>query len=552
MPNREERRRLLAYEIGRMLAAGASQREIARALRLARKTVKRILREQAQRRQEGESAVAVALGRPRVPKGSRLDAFDEKIRGWLEKYPKLTAVRCLEKLQEEGFSGGTTIVRERVKALRAPKVPVTVVVVETAPGQRLEFDWSPYVLADGLKVQLWNATLCWSRALSLAAETNSRQTTILVRLRWTFERIGGVTRECLTDSMPGVVDRWECDLPILNPRFVDFAAHYGFTAAIAPRACPEWKGGCERRFRYHEENLLNGRTIHGLEAYRELLDEWQREKALRRPHPVRGGEIARWLEEERAHLLPLPAKPYDTRDVIVRIVSPTGHAHHLTNEYSLPDGQVGKRVYVCVGPDRVEICDDRARVLIEHERLPDAAGIRMAQHESVQRRARYDVDALVDRLAEWGPVAAEFAGNVRRTRRYAGPELVRLLNLQLGWTLDDLTAAMKHAQDYGCFETRAVERILEARFTPRCFEQLMAESTRRRIQEVMKTHPIAVRALESYASLRIGDRRDPSERKAGHDGETQAGERTDGESDAGADPGGAGGPAAAPDAAEPR
>ena len=34
--------------------------------------------------------------------------------------------------------------------------------------------------------------------------------------------------DLVTDSMHGVVDRWECDHPILNIRFVDFAACYRF------------------------------------------------------------------------------------------------------------------------------------------------------------------------------------------------------------------------------------------------------------------------------------------------------------------------------------
>lgn len=553
MPQRREHRQVLAYEVVRLQQAGRSQREIARALGIARKTVKRILREQERRRQQGESAVVVAAGRPRLSKGSTLDAFEDVIRAWLKTYAKLTAVRCLEKLKEEkGFAGGYTIVRERLKALRAPTVPATAVQVELPVGQRLEFDWSPYVLADGLKVQLWNATLCWSRACCLAGETDTRQTTILSRLRWSFETIGAVPHESLTDSMPGVVDRWECDLPILNARFVDFAAHYRTQAVIAPRACPTWKARCERKFRYHEENLLNGRTIHGFAAYRELLEWWQREKAMRRPHPETGREIGRMLEEERPHLLPLPARPYDTRDVCVRIVSPTGHVHHATNEYSVPDGHVGKRVYVCAGAARLEICDARAQVLIEHERLAEGAGIRMPQLGPATRRGRYDVESLADRLAAWGEIAIDFARGVRRTRRYAGPELVQLLNLQLEWTLDDVVAAMKHALEYGCFESRAVARILEARFTPRRFEELMAESTRRRIQEVMKAHPIGRRPLASYDSLRQGDRPDPSDREEDHDGETQSPSPADGGSDLATDPGRACDPAPPPDEPEPR
>lgn len=548
------RRQALAYEVVRLCEAGRSQREIARALGIARKTIKRLLAEVEARRQKGESAVEAAAGRPRLPKKSKLDAFDAKIRAWLLTYPKLTAVRCLEKLQEEEpeLTCGYTIVREKLNRLRAPAPPDTGLQVELAHGQRLEFDWAQYVLADGLQVQLWNASLPWSRAACLAGETNTRQSTILQCLRLSFETLGGVTRECLTDTMPGVCDGWEADQPILNIRFVDFAVHYGFKVLIAPRASPTYKAVCERRHFYHEQNLLNGRTIRSLEAYRDLLAWWVREKLFRRPHPKTGREIGQMLDEERAYLLPLPAKPYDTRDVCVRIVTATSHAHHATNEYSLPDGHVGRRVYVCASATHVEICDDRAQVLIKHERLPDGAGIQQAQLAAGSRRARYDVDELVDRLGEWGEVAADFARGVRRTRHYAGPELVRLLKLQLGWKLEDVTAAMKHAAEYGCFEAGSVERILEVRFTPRRFEEAMAESTRRRIQETMKAHPIDRRPLESYFGLREGDRPSPNNSEERDDGKKEADRSTEGRENAGTDLGGTGGPAPAAGPAESR
>lgn len=326
---------------------------------------------------------------------------------------------------------GHTIVRERLQSIKgelAPKPPA--MVVKTAIGQRGEFDWSPYELDQGLEVNTWNATLCWSRAGYLAGSPDQKQSRILTLLGRSFAAWEGVPRECLTDSMPGVVDRWECDQPILNARFVDFAAYYGFTVVIAPRGCPKFKARCERRFRYHEDNLLRGRRIASFEHYRELLEWWQREKMMARPHPETKRPIHEMLREERKHLLPLPAKPYDTRDVLVRIVNPTGHVQVESNEYPVPgDGRVGDRVYVCVGVDRIEICDRHAVSLIEHERLPDGAGIQLPQLASAYRRGRYDVEALIERISEWGESAAAFARELRQARRYPGPQLVRLINL---------------------------------------------------------------------------------------------------------------------------
>ena len=59
--------------------------------------------------------------------------------------------------------------------------------------------------------------------------------------------------------------------------------------------------------------------------------------------------------------------------------------------------------------------------------------------------------------------------------------------------------------EYGCFEVGKVMRILEMRFTPRHFEELLAERTRRRIEEVMEVHPVTGRPLTSYEAFEKGD-----------------------------------------------
>lgn len=502
---RGERRRQLAYEAQRLWQSGRSQRQIARALAIGRRTVGRLLEGLERRRKDGESAPEREI-RPRLSKPSMLDDFEGVVRGWLEDDPRLTAVRCLEKLKDEGFGGAYTIVRERLRELRrevSPPEP-TATPVETAPGQRGEFDWSPYTLASGEAVDLFHAVLRWSRAPFLAGSTDQRQTTTLAHLRAAFEQWGGVPEEMLTDSMPGVVDRWECDEPILNARYVDFAAHYRYKALIAPRAHPKAKAVAERRFRFHEENLLNGRKVHDFEHYKELLAWWEREKVLGRPHPETRRLIAEMLELERAHLEPLPARPYDTRDVVVRLVDDYQRVRLDTNHYPVP-APVGSRVYVCADAERLEVCDAQARRLIEHERLPAGARIRLPPLH--KERVRYDLDEIEERVGRWGETAAVFAAELRKARRTPGPELVRVLGLAIDWSADDIVAAMAHALDYRCYEVGKLERILEARFTPRRFEDQIAESTRERIHEVMKAHPVSQRPLASYETLQTGDPR---------------------------------------------
>jgi transposase len=229
-------RQQLVYEVVRRTRRGESKRGIARALGIAPRTVTGILASEEARRSEGETALSRELPARRAPRASKLDAYAARIDAWLEEYPDLTATRLHEKLVEVGFAGRYTIVRQHLKALRGRKKPKRAVeIVETLPGQQGQFDWSPFPLEDGTTAQLWSHTLSWSRGRSFAATDNTRQTTILERLAASFVELGGAPGECVTDSMPGVVDRWECGRPILNVRFVDFAAYYRFAVHIAPR-----------------------------------------------------------------------------------------------------------------------------------------------------------------------------------------------------------------------------------------------------------------------------------------------------------------------------
>ena len=241
---------------------------------------------------------------------------------------------------------------------------------------------------------------------------------------------------------------------------------------------------------------------------------WRDTHAMQRPHPVTGRTLVEMLAEEQPYLQPLPRVPYDTRDVVQRHVDSTAHILYETNLYPVPEEHIGQLVYVCVGPDRLEVFDRGVHLLAELERIPDGAG-KIAANDR-KRRGRYDVTLLQAHFAAWGPAAEDFATKLRLRKRAPGPEFDHILRLQVTWSVDDIVAAIEHATKYDAFAARAVERILEARFRPRRLAEQLADATRNQIRDAMREHPVEQRALSSYETLRVGDGflREPREEDA--------------------------------------
>ena len=74
-------------------------------------------------------------------KASKLDPYKEQITVWLEEAP-YSAERILEKIRENGFTGGHSIVREYVRNKKEQFEEKATVRFETMPGLQGQMDWA--------------------------------------------------------------------------------------------------------------------------------------------------------------------------------------------------------------------------------------------------------------------------------------------------------------------------------------------------------------------------------------------------------------------------
>jgi len=125
--------RQTVFEIHRLHNLGFTERKIARELRLSRPTVKKYIENPEPTRQR------------KISRSSKLDAYRDQIKAFLEQDPEVKAPVVLQRIEKEGFDGKVTIVRDYLKKLRGQqKYRTAFIRFESRPGQQMQIDWGHF------------------------------------------------------------------------------------------------------------------------------------------------------------------------------------------------------------------------------------------------------------------------------------------------------------------------------------------------------------------------------------------------------------------------
>jgi transposase len=498
---------LMRNEIIHRWRQGMSQRNIGAELNVSRGAVARTISAHlAAREDEGppssDETVAVGESPATARRPSQLDAFDEQIRQWLARYPKLTAVRLLEELRAAGFRGGYSILKERVRELRGPQAPPLVERFETLPGRQAQMDWATYTInfvdEGRRRVNCFSYVLGYSRRQYIRFTEYQDLPTLQREHVRAFEHLGGVAATCLYDNQKAVVTKWEDDAPLFNTQFLAFATHYGFRPIACRPLRPQTKGKVERPFQYIETNLLNGREFRGLEHLNELAAWWLENVADVRVHRETQKTPRDAHAEERPHLLPLPARPYDTALVVYRVVDAEGCIGYERNRYSVPWQLVGQMLPVHVQERELIVHDSEFREIARHPLFPrDQNGQRSILPAHRPSEARQPREDLRQRFVALGEVAVRFYDGLLRQQPQAQHHARQTLALLGLYRAADLVAAMERAVRYHAFDWKSLERILAATAKPRPAHEALADS----YTTPLMGDPIPPRSTAEYQQL---------------------------------------------------
>ena len=418
---------------------------------------------------------------PLVPTATtgKLDPFREEIASRVEK--GLTTSRILREIRALGYQGGRTILAEHVAHLRmkltlAPIRPIKRR-FETAPGEEIQIDFSPYSVRIGgrlVRVHAFAVLLCFSRRLFLRFFREERTAIVLEGLAGAFEYFEGVTLRVVMDNMTqAVLGRIGSEREVLwQPRLLDCARHYGFEPVACAVRDPDRKGKDEKVFRLVWDDFLKGSDFESWEDLerrcRIWLDQTPGTGNLRLHGTTRRIPNEVWEQEERALLIRLPDARFAAYENDVREVDRDSTLSVRGTRYTVPAALASSSVAVRLFADHFEVLDRQQRVAFSRRYVPDSQKgtlvIDPTHYATLPRRpkgphpGRLD-EGFVRRFPDLRPLVD---GLKRRYKTLAPIQLRALLRLADRFGHEAFVTAAARAQEYRRFDAAAVERILES------------------------------------------------------------------------------------------
>jgi Integrase core domain len=196
--------------------------------------------------------------------------------------------------------------------------------------------------------------LCYSRMLYVEFTVSQPMEHFLACHQHAFEFFGDSPQKIMVDNLKSaVLKRAVGEAPVLNPKYLDFATHHGFTIAPCNVGKGNEKGRVENGVGYVKKNFLAGLAIPDFSALNPAARHWLDTVANVRLHgETREQPTALW-HTERPSLRPLPLHPFDIATVSQVRASRQFRIPVDTNRYSVPAHYAGHTLMLKTYPERL-------------------------------------------------------------------------------------------------------------------------------------------------------------------------------------------------------
>jgi transposase len=404
-------------------------------------------------------------------KTSKLDPYKEMIVGFLERHP-YSAKQLYQKICEEGFTGGYTIVKDYVRKVR-PKRKPAYLSLTFAPGDFAQVDWGIHksigVGDTRRQLNFFVMVLCHSRMMYVQFTLSQSMEHFLDCHLNAFRFFGKVPRHIMIDNLKtGVLKRSRLGEITLNPKYLDFANHYGFTIKPCGVAKGNEKGRVENAVGYVKKNFLSGLDITQFDALNPAITRWMNEIANVRIHAQTHKKPADCLNEDLAAMLPLNMNHYDIARVETMRANKLFRIPLDTNKYSVPAEYASQPLTVKIYPERLCMYYQDKLIARHDRRYTRHQDYKHPDHEKAlleQRRNARDQKCLQQFIA-LSPEASDYYRQLQIRRLNVMHHVRKIVALSEIYSLNEITRALEDALHFEAFSSEYIINLIEQRQNP--------------------------------------------------------------------------------------
>lgn len=430
-------------------------RQICRRLKLDKKTVKKwLVQEFTQPTRPGRT--------------SQLDPYKEQIKSWLAQ-DDFSAQQVLQRLQAQGFQGHYTIVRGYVNLVR-PKPPHVYLTLQFAPGECMQVDWGSWGRIDigstRRPLSFFAAVLCYSRMLYVEFTLGQSQEHFLDCHQNALRYFGGCPDSVMVDNCKTAVLLHPYGQPAqLNPRYLDFAHHYGFQIRACGVRKANEKGRVEHAVGYIKQNFLHGLELPPWSALNPAARHWLETIANLRVHGTTHQTPLEMFALEKPRLKPLSAHPYDLATVRSVPVNSRFRVIFDTNRYSVPPHLAGQTLTLKSYPERLcfmaqnESVAEHPRSYDRHQDLEHPDHVRPLLAQRLKAREQ----RLLHGFLTLCPPAAVYYEQLQQRRLNARHHVQKIMALVELYGAEPVARAVTDAHQFQAYSCEYIANILEQR-----------------------------------------------------------------------------------------
>lgn len=433
-----------------------SLRQIARELKLGFHTVRKWARRESYQR----AAI------PKRP--SKLDPFKGDIVRLLEQHD-YSAQQIFQQLKELGYQGRSSILRAFVSEVR-PKQRAAFLTLHFDPGQCAQVDWgcagSVPVGATHRRLSFFIMVLAYSRKMYLEFTLAETLEHFLACHLHAFEYFGGVVRDVWVDNCKVAVSSRATNSVVFNPRYLDFANHYGFQIRACGVGQPQEKGRVENGVAYVKKNFLNGLELSDFKIVNPAARHWLETVANVRVH----GQTQKTPQELFAQEKLRPLHPLAYEAAIVESIRINSQFRFKVdgNRYSVPCQYASSKLTLKRFPDRLVVYD-KEKLVAEHLRRYDRnQDYELPDHVAplLLHRKKAREQKLFLRFVALCPKAPDYYQQLEQRRLNPKHHVQKIVALSELYGADAVARALEDAFTYQAFSCEYIANLLQQRQHP--------------------------------------------------------------------------------------